>query len=315
MRLLACFSLFASAVLASTVFAQGAAPLAAVSLDRDSSERFGAALGPARLEAQAVAAGVLQVVTRADELDKKRRGRFFPMTPVLRQLARGATGHPALLLLEPLVFPDRFAKPQSPNAQIALRAGLIEASGDFKDALAGPVYRSILANGAEFYELRAATEGMGKLGLEADVAWLAKLAVSAGPKQDAVIAGLGSCRQLAAARALATIAQSKPTEARAKRVAQSLGTMGSAWALETLDLPAADAAALRTHTARAAISLYLAASEGEVRDAASDAVMAIDAPETPGLVAAEMGKATPDGQSALAALRTRFDRNPTRMTR
>ncbi|MBX7114816.1 MAG: hypothetical protein K1X64_10870 [Myxococcaceae bacterium] len=295
-------------------FAQNTAPLASVPLDVASKEHIAAVLGLAKLEAPRVATAVAAIVKRADTFDQKRRGRFFPMGPMLRQAARGATGHPALLLLEPVIFPERFVRPQSPSAQVALRAGLLEAAGNFKDDLAAPVYRAILANGVEFFELRAAAEALGKLGLDADVTWLAKLATSPGNKQDAVIAGLGSCRHPVAARALMAVAASKPDTARAKRVAQSLGTMGSAWALETLDKPAAEMASLRSQTARAALTLFIS-TEGEARDAASDALMAIDAPETPALIAAEMAHASPPGQTALAALRTRFDHNPTRVAR
>lgn len=306
----------ASSLIVSSALAQNPATQLPPPLKLVPTEALARAIAAAKLDAPQVASGVETLTARADELDRRKRGRFAAMTPLFRGLVRDAQGHPALLLLEPLIFPERFTQPQSPTAVIALRAGLIEAAGDLKDAAAVPLYRQLLNASDEFYTVRAAAEALGKLALEPDVAALSKLALTAGPKQDAVIAGLGSCRRVPAAVALSTLVASQPDTLRAKRIAQSLGLMGSAWVMAVPHaVPDSEIVPLQTATARAAVQLYVSATSREVRDAASDAVMAIDAPDTLALVTAEMRRATPEGQAALGELTRRFEHNPTRGVR
>ena len=274
-----------------------------------------ASVARARREAPATFAGVASVVARADALDRSKRGRFFPMTPLLRSVTRGRP-NAALALLEPLVFPERFTMPISQSARIALRAGLIEASGDLRDPAAAPVYRSIIGTATEYYEVRAAVEALGKLGADSDAAMLVSLAVTPGPKQDAAIAGMGGCRRLVASRALEQLASQRPTGARARALLWSLATMASAWALATPNAaPSAEAPAIRDSAAHAALAVFVGTDDPSVRLEASNALMAIDAPDTPSWIAAAKSGASPELGSALDALALRFAHNPTRGSR
>jgi len=215
-----------------------------------------------------------------------------------------------MALLEPLVAPQRFTMPTSETARIALRAGLLEAAGDLKDPAAAPVYRAIIASETEFYELRAAVEALGKLGTDQDVAMLATLAQTRGPKQDAVIAGMGACRRVAAARALEAVVAQNPTGMSAKQLARALSAMGSAWALATPNAaPALEAPAIRDTTARAALAMFV--SNAEARQDASNALVVIAAPDAPRWIADAKRAASAELATALDALAARLAHNPT----
>jgi hypothetical protein len=255
------------------------------------------------------------VVARADALDRQKHGRFYPMSALLREATRGRTGA-TLALLEPLLAPQRFVLPQTPSALIALRAGLIEAAGDGKELAAAPVFRAIVTSGSEFFEVRAAAEALGKLGLDADVTLLSRLATTPGPNQHAVIAGLGSCRRIGAAQALQTAVAQRPSGMMAKDTARSLSIMGSAWTLAIPNAaPASEVQAIRETTARAALAMFISTSEPDVRVDASNALVVIAAPEAVRLIASAKGVASPELAASLDALSNRLAHNPTSITR
>ena len=298
---------------ASSARADASGPFASVSsLDAASRARLETSIALARSREPSTFDAVRDLVAHADALDHRKQGRFVAMGPILRGTTRGHAGA-AMALLEPLVAPERFAMPASESARVALRAGLIEAAGDTRDAAAAPVYRAILASGTEFYELRAAAEALGKLGQDADVATLARLATTPGPKQDAVIAGLGSCRRAAAARALASVVAQGKTGMAAKRLLRSLAAMGSAWALRAPNAaPAAEIPVIRDTAARAAFASFVAAPDADVRAEAANTLVVIDSPDAPGWVAAARTSASPELAAALDALATRLAHNATR---
>jgi len=287
----------------------GGAARADVPLSSEARTRLEASIQSARTRDAATFDAVRGVVAQADALDHRKRGRLYPMTPLLRGVARGHAGS-AMALLEPLVAPQRFAMPQSESARIALRAGLLEAAGDLKDPAAAPVYRAIIGSETEFFELRAAVEALGKLGQDADVAMLATLAQTRGPKQDAVVAGMGACRRVAAARALEAVVTQNPTGMSAKHLAHALSAMGSAWALATPNAaPALEASSIRDITGRAALAMFV--SNAEARMDASNALLVIAAPDAPRWIADAKRTASPDLVLALDALAARLAHNPT----
>jgi hypothetical protein len=295
-------------LVASSLFVGGAAR-ADISLSSEAHTRLEANIQSAHARDAATFDAIKSVVAQADALDRQKRGRFYPMTSLLRGVVRG---HPnaAMALLEPLVAPQRFTMPSSESARIALRAGLLEAAGDLKDPAAAPVYRAIIASETEFYELRAAVEALGKLGNDSDVAMLATLAQTRGPKQDAVIAGMGSCRRVAAARALEAVVAQNPSSMSAKQLARALSAMGSAWALATPNAaPALEAPQIRDTTARAALAMFV--SNAEARTDASNALVVIAAPDTPRWIADAKRAASPELATALDALAARLAHNPT----
>ena len=292
----------------SVLLVAGAAR-ADVPLSSEARTRLDSSIRSAHARDASTFDAVKNVVAQADALDHQKRGRFYPMTSLFRGVVRG---HPnaAMALLEPLVAPGRFTMPSSESARIALRAGLLEAAGDAKDPAAAPVYRAIVANETEFYELRAAVEALGKLGNDADVAMLATLAQTRGPKQDAVIAGMGMCRRVAAARALEAVVAQNPTGMSAKHLARSLSAMGSAWALATPNAaPAQEIPAIRETTGRAALALFV--SSADARYDAANALVVIAAPDAPSWIADAKRTASPELATALDGLAARLAHNPT----
>jgi hypothetical protein len=282
------------------------------SLDSAARARLASSIAAAHARDPGVFATVRDVVAHADALDHHKQGRFFPMAPLLRGAVRGHPGA-AMALLEPLLAPERFAIPRSASARVALRAGLLEAAGDRRDPAAAPVFRAVLAGGTELYEVRAAAEALGKLGDDRDVALLSRLATTPGPKQDAVIAGLGSCRRAAAARALASVVAQGKTGMAAKRLLRSLSAMGSAWAVATpRAAPPAEIPAIRETTARAALAMFVTARDADLRAEAGSALLVIDAQGTARWIADARRTASPDLAAALDGLARRFSRGPTR---
>src|SRR4051812_41339210 len=114
-------SLLVMVFLAVSPAALGEAPSLASSapqLEAGARAKFDRGLLHARAELPEVFSGVQAVIHRADGWDHQRRGKFFPMTPVLRQLVGASSPRPgaALALLEPFLYPERFAWPVSPTA-------------------------------------------------------------------------------------------------------------------------------------------------------------------------------------------------------
>jgi hypothetical protein len=258
---------------------------------------------------------VSDIIAHADELDHHKRGRGYPMASLLRGSVRGHAGA-TMALLEPLIAPTKFALPHSPSALLSLRAGLIEAAGDQRDPAAAPVYRAIISTSTEPGELRAAVEALGKLGIDADVAMLSRLALTAGPTQDAIVTGIGTCRRASAAHALETLASQHPTGMLAKHLLRSLGTIGSAWALALPHAaPAGEVATIRDTAARAALAMFVSSTEPDVQMDASNALIVIAAPDTPQWIASAKSSAQPGTVVALDALQTRFANNPATIRR
>ncbi len=296
------------ALTASDAHADGFASV--TTLDASARARLEASITTARSHEPQAFDTVRAIVARADDLDHQKRGRFYPMAALLRGSTRGRQA--AMALLEPIVSPERFTMPHVESARIALRAGLIEAAGDQKEQVAAPVFRAIVQSSNEFYEVRAAAEALGKLGLDSDVATLAQLASTAGPKQEAVIAGLGDCRRTPAAHALEAVVGSKPTGMLAKRLARALGAMGAAWTLAIPNAaPPLEVPTIRDTTARAALALFVSATEADVRQDASNALVVIAAPDTPSWIARARASVSPALALELDTLQTRLAHNPT----
>lgn len=273
---------------------------AAQGFDRAALER---SVKQARTEAPEVFSRVRAVVAQADTLQRQSRGRLFPFPARFRAVTHRQPGA-AFALAEPLFAPERFPMPVVPEARLALRAGLLEAAGSLHEPSLAPLYRSFLAGDEPREVVRAAAEALAKLGDDEDSALLARLATQEGPQQDAAISALGSAANGKVAVTALTSLTTAPLEApRAKLVAGSLARVAPGWRA---------AVPWRADAAKGALALFVTARSGEVRTAASDALMTIDAPQTPELIAAARAGASPELLTALDALSDRFAHNPTR---
>jgi HEAT repeat protein len=193
-----------------------------------------------------------------------------------------------------------------------VRRDLIEAVGLLKDARALPVLTSILDDSTEDAETtRTVAEAVARIGTdEAATQLLAALDASKGERTRAILAGMGDCRRLRVTEALASHLRATSDESMARAAARSLGRAGNAWAWKTV-ADRSEEARIRQTAARALVDAYVR-RDGEARYAASNALMVVDAPETPALIAEAKKGASSESVKALDALAERFARNPSR---
>jgi RNase P/RNase MRP subunit POP5 len=163
---------------------------------------------------------------------------------------------------------------------------------------------------SNFAVMKAAAEALGKVGTDSAAARLVALAKAAGPKQKAVLAGMGECRRTKVAEALAAALRGRPDEATAKLVLRSLGNVGSAWAWKTPVIAVSgEEAAVRSIAAKALVSAFVA-YEGDARSDAASAILVVDDASTPALIAAAKQKATAEVRAELDKLAVRFANSP-----
>lgn len=251
---------------------------------------------------------VQAVRDRVAELDRRRRGRLAPVGVLLHGLGKDAL----LPMLEMLALDAQPRGTLTDTAWTALHAGLIEAVGALRAPEAEPVLRAILDGSAtDSTVVRAAAEALGRLGSDRVATKLIALAATDGPKQRAVLAGMGECRRAVIADALADALAGATDAATAKLLVRSLGTVGNSFAWQT---PAVRAHAdeedrTRARAAEALLGAFIA-WDGEVRQAAVSALLLVDDAATPSLVAAARAGASGELAQALDELALRLGKNP-----
>lgn len=252
---------------------------------------------------------VHEVAARAEELDAASRLRGAPLTRHLKAL-----GPRALMpMLEMLAFDAHAPADLTPTARAALRVGLLEAIGIVRDARAIPVLARVLDRERDLDHVRASAEALSRIGT--DVAIAAVTSALSAAKDDAgreraILTGLGDARRESVARLLAARLDAGPEESTARVLARSLGGVGNAWAWRTMSSRSEEAAS-REIAARALLRAFLRYS-GETRKAAEKALLVVDAPQTPALVAEARRAANADTAPALDALAARLAKNPAR---
>jgi hypothetical protein len=245
----------------------------------------------------------------AREADAQRRGPYGTITFALEALGPEAV----VPMLEMLAVDGPPRGKLSDTAWSTLRFGLVEAVGLLRDPRSRAVLRAILDKSSDYLVVRAAAEALGRLGDDASAKHLARLAQRSGPKQLAVLNGIGECRRPFAADALASLAGKKPKdEAVARSMIRALGGVGNAWAWQTPALKkTGEGAKVRSTAARALIGLFVH-YDGDLRQRAESALLVVDDPSTPTLIANAKQGASPGLAAALDALAARFANNPIR---
>lgn len=243
------------------------------------------------------------------ELDAKKRGRLAPLTPRLR-----AMGPDALLpMLEHVAFDAPSRGSLTPAAWLALRVSLLEAIGAIRDPRAVPVLIAVLDGDTdEEPVVRAAAAALGAMNTDAAAQKLVALATTPGAKQRGVVLGMGECRRESVAKALASIVDKGDT-ALVHAAVKALGDVGNAWAWKTPAVAASgEEASTRAAAVRALVQAFVRTS-GETRDAATTALLVVDSPETPALIAAAKSGASADLAAALDVLAERFAKSTARL--
>ena len=245
------------------------------------------------------------IVTAAPAADARARGRKAPVALYLAKLGPNAL----MPMLEMLALDAPHGVPA--ESAPAVRRDIIEAVGLLRDTRSLPVLTAILDDASEDDETtRTATEAIARLGTdEAVTRILSALDGSAAGRTRAILAGMGDCRRVKIAEAIAARLRSTD-EATARVAAKSLGRAGNAWAWKTA-ASRGEEAAVREAAARGLVGAFVRYT-GEARTAADNALMVVDDPHTPALIAEAKNGVSPDTARALDALAARFANNPSR---
>lgn len=252
-------------------------------------------------------AEVGRLVALAPELDARARARKAPVALYLAKL-----GPDALMpALEMLAIDPPHGVPEA--AVPSIRRALIEAVGMLRDPRALRVLFAVLDDtGEDADTTRTATEAIARIGTEAAaekiVATLGK--ATSVERARAVIGGMGECRRLRVTEALAEQLRTTNDEATARAAARALGRAGNAWVWPTLG-DRSEEGRIRETAARALVDAFVR-HDGDIRTAASNALMVVDAPRTPALIAEARKTAPRETAIALDALAARLARNPAR---
>lgn len=215
-------------------------------------------------------------------IDAKKRGRFAPVTTLLNSVPEATWA-----LVEAIVSTGSVAPEAPRSAVVAWQTGLLESLGDRRVLATEPVLIAALEAATEPEVIRSAADGLGRLGTDgAATALIAAASKREGAARQAVFAGMGSCRRTAVAAFLARQLALASTDSERLALVKGLSRVGNEWALETTGgTPAKnEIPAIRQLAASALVKLY-AESQGHLRQAASDAVLVINAPETKVLLA------------------------------
>lgn len=309
------FSLLVAApLLAASLFASTAARADGAVVrrlpDADHAS-LAAQVAKARQAAPADFKAVDRIAGRLGELDASRRGRVIPVTPMLKSLGARAF----LPMLERAALQSNPRGDLSDVAWRSWRIGLIESIGLLHDRRSLPLFTTVLAGSDTDHDLlKVTSESIGRVGDEAAISQLVALARQPGARQIPLLAGLGESHRTIAAQALSDAAHGQLgalDDAGARHVAKALGHVGSAWAWKLVDTHRDEEAAVRALAARALVDLFVARSE-EVRSPATAALLMVDDPSTPALIAQARQGASPELAAALDALAQRVAKNPLR---
>lgn len=214
-----------------------------------------------------------------------------PVPGVSRELR--AFGKDALLpMLNELAFEAPAKDGASDREWTALEVGLLDAVGVIRDARSAPVLHVAFEASAGAPDVAAAAaRALGRLGGDAELALLLKHTAANDPLRLAAIEGLGECKRVEAAKELASIFSATNDETTAKIAARALGAVGSSWAWKAMG-PAAEATGLevREIAARALVPRYRGAPDA-VRHRIRTAILMLEHPIVPQLLAAERAQA------------------------
>jgi HEAT repeat protein len=309
---------FASAIaLGLAIFAMSPdASAAGVALDStqlDATARASlkAEIDKARTESPDVFKAVYDVAARAREIDAESRAPGIPFTRYFKNLGPRAF-YP---LVELMVFDSHAPSGLPTTAESALRIGVIEAVGGIRDTRAMPALAKVFETTRDIDTVRASANAIGKLGTDDGVAMLItaakKFQASDPARERAILSGLHDCRREAAANFLAQRLDGQPTDAEtAKVLIKSLGGVGNSWAWKTLPNQK-ELATTRGAAAQALVRAFVHYS-GDLREHAAKALLVIDDPSTPALVAKAKSGASRETATALDDLDKRFAQNPVR---
>jgi len=242
-----------------------------------------------------------------EQLDANKRGRLATVTPALKSLGKRAL----MPMLEQLAVQSAGRGTLNDTAWTAWRLNLLEAVGSLRSNHSEAVLSAILQGPeSDFLLMRAAAQALGKIGSDSAASLLITLSKS-GSKRLAVLAGMGHCRRKVVAQRLAQAIAAATDASEAKLIAHSIGDVGSAWAWQTpIVASSGEAAATRATAAAALVNSFVAIASADVRKILTQAVLVVDAPSTPNLIAKAKKGAGSQLKADLDRLLQRYDNSP-----
>ncbi|AKF87070.1 hypothetical protein MFUL124B02_37065 [Myxococcus fulvus 124B02] len=242
--------------------------------------------------------------------DARKRGTLAAVAPLFRQL--GPQG--LWPMVERLAFDTGQApQPERDSAKLALQVGMIEATGELRDARLLPLWRYLL-EGPETRRpaRRAAATALAKLESDEAALLLVTLSREPGTRGLTVLRAMGSCRRLTVAQRLAEALAARPEPEVARRVAQALGDIGSAWAWKTPQVKhREEEGAVRRVAAEALVHAWPDYA-GDTQRALTQAVLRVDAPETLTLIQSARTRMPEAQRAGLGPLERQVLDNPLR---
>lgn len=229
----------------------------------------------------------------------------LPIISVTKELR--ALGASALLpMLNELTFEMRPRDGATDPEWAALREGLIDTVALLRDRRAAPVLLAAFEQGSLDAGARtAAAKGLGRLGGDAELAALTTHLSAKDPLRSAAIAGLGECKRIESATALAGLLAQESDEAEAERIEQAMGSLASSWAWQAMGAARQDEGlSVRLAVAKALVPAF-ARLQSEGRERARKSLLMAEHPDTPALIDAQIAKADATTAAALQALKQR----------
>ncbi len=246
----------------------------------------------------------------ADALYAKRRGGgVAPMGRTFKQLGPNAL----MPMLDALLNPEAEGGPVTEGGRLSLTIGLLDAVGTLRDPRALPVLEALLDSRTESPGVtRAAADAYGFMQTDAVAARLVALSRGGDARARAVREGMGSCRRVVVAQALAAAVPEVGEVREQVELARTLGDVGNAWAWKTPSVVTrGEENEVRLIAARALVDAFLR-WDGDARQAASNALLVVDARDTVALIKNATAKATPEQRAALERLEARLATTPLR---
>jgi hypothetical protein len=250
---------------------------------------------------------VSDLVTLAPSANAQARARRAPVALYLAKLG------PAALM--PMLEMLAIDPPRGISAEDAptVRLDLIEAVGLLRDPRGLPVLGAILDDPTEDEAVaRTTSEAIARIGTDdAATKLVHALAAAHNDRARAIVAGMGECRRLPVTEALSERLSRTTDDATARVAARALGRMGNSWAWKT-KTDRADELMIREKAARALLNAFVRWT-GETRDAAANALLVVDAPQTASMIVeARKKSASAEEAKALDSLARRLAKNPVR---
>jgi hypothetical protein len=300
-------ALLGLSLFATPAFAAGLA-LPAGSLAPADQAALSAEVAKARASDPRAFEQVRRIAEAAPRLDAEKRGRFAPMGTIFSKLGARAV----LPALELLALDDHglAGLAMTPSARLALRVGLLEASGLAGDARGTATLAAILAHPADDETVRAAATALGREGTDAAARVLVAEATRDG-RRLALLEGMGECRRAAVASFLAAELAKSTDAARTRALARGLMHVGNAWAWQTPSVRASgEDRVVRPTAARALVAAYARLADEDLRETIAKALLVVDEPTAAALVEGAKASANADAKAALDRLSARLAKNP-----